>query len=98
MSHNVVRQEVLTLKDAALYLRLSAAAVKASAQRGEIPGRKIGKEWRFLKSALQQWLSQPSSRLTLLSMAGAFKDDETLPELRKTMRAARPEVVTEAAD
>lgn len=29
------------------------------------------------------------SRSALLSMAGAFKDDDTLPELRKAIAAAR---------
>ena len=90
----VVRREVLTLKDAAQYLRLPLAAVRSHAQRGDIPGRQIGKKWRFLKSALQQWLAQPSSQSVLLGMFGAFKDDESLPELRKAIYAARgrPEV------
>ena len=89
MTQNVVRQEVLTLKEAARYLRLPPASLKKYAERGDIPGRQLGKEWRFLKSALNEWLGRPNSRSVLLSMAGAFKDDDTLPELRKAIAAAR---------
>ena len=89
MTQNVVRQEVLTLQEAARYLRLPPASVKKHAERGDIPGRQIGKQWRFLKSALNEWLGRPDSRRLLLSMAGAFKNDETLPELRKAIHAAR---------
>jgi len=89
MSRNIVRQEVLTLADAARYLRLPQATLKKYALRGEIPGRQIGKEWRFLKSALQDWLRRPGGKSVLLGMAGAFKDDETLPELRRSIQAAR---------
>ena len=100
MTQNVVRQEVLTLQEAARYLRLPPASVKKYAERGDIPGRQIGKEWRFLKSALNEWLGRPNSRSVLLSMAGAFKNDETLPELRKAIQAARgrPESEEETND
>ena len=92
MTQNVVRQEVLTLQEAARYLRLPPASVKKHAERGDIPGRQIGKQWRFLKSALNEWLGRPDSRRLLLSMAGAFKNDETLPELTH-YRAPRPDRV-----
>jgi excisionase family DNA binding protein len=100
MSRNGTFPDVLTLAEAARYLRVPQATVRKRAQSGDIPGQQIDKDWRFLKSALQQWLSQPSSRSVLLSMAGAFKDDETLPELRKAIYAARgrPEVDPEEGE
>jgi excisionase family DNA binding protein len=89
--------EVLTLEEAAGYLRLSQETVERQATLGSLPGRLVEGEWRFLKAALNGWLSVPEipdSRAALLAQAGAFKDDETLPELRKAIYKARgrPEI------
>jgi excisionase family DNA binding protein len=48
--------EVLTAEQAAELLQTDAAAVCALADAGELPGRKIGDEWRFLRSAVLAWL------------------------------------------
>src|SRR5437867_3705060 len=40
--------EVLTLAEAAAYLRVSEADVVRLAQQQDLPGRLIGTEWRFL--------------------------------------------------
>jgi excisionase family DNA binding protein len=49
--------EVLTLDELADLLRLPADALLALAQAGELPGRRVGGEWRFARSAVLQWLS-----------------------------------------
>ena len=49
--------EVLTLDEAADLLRLPADSVKAIAEAGELPGREVGGEWRFARSAVLRWLS-----------------------------------------
>jgi len=92
MSRQTKTNAIFTLAEAARYLRLSQEAVKKQAQRGDIPGRQVGKHWRFLKAALDDWLRRPSSKSVLLEMAGAFKDDDTLPELRKAIQAARAQL------
>ena len=48
--------EILTLPEAAAYLRVSEDALRAMASDDAIPAQKIGGEWRFLKQALQDWL------------------------------------------
>ena len=55
-------QQILTLQDAAAYLRLPEAAVQRRAARGEIPGQRIEGSWRFLRSALEDWLRRPRQR------------------------------------
>lgn len=72
---------VLTLEETSQYLRLPVELVLNQAQIGNIPGRKIGDEWRFLKNAVDNWLSFQSSASILLSRAGTFKDDDTLTDL-----------------
>jgi len=49
--------EVLTLKEAANYVRVSQKTLRAKALAKQVPGQKIGREWRFLKRALDDYLS-----------------------------------------
>jgi excisionase family DNA binding protein len=49
-------QEVLTLDEAAHYLRLPPAKVAELAREGRIPARQVGSDWRFSKDALAEWL------------------------------------------
>ncbi len=48
--------EVLTAAQAAELLRVEEAEVVALAGRGELPGRRIGDQWRFSRTALLAWL------------------------------------------
>jgi excisionase family DNA binding protein len=48
--------DVLTVEQAAELLQTEPDAVRALAEAGELPGRKIGDEWRFLRRALLAWL------------------------------------------
>ena len=49
-------QEVLTLAEAASYLRVTEDALRELADQDAIPARRIAGEWRFLKRALADWL------------------------------------------
>jgi len=48
--------DVLTPAEAAELLRIEEAELLAAAERGELPARRIGEQWRFLRSALLAWL------------------------------------------
>jgi excisionase family DNA binding protein len=50
--------DVLTLKEAAAYLRLRERTVLAAARKGAIPAAKIGREWRFSRRQLLEWLEE----------------------------------------
>ena len=86
--------DVLTLEEAAAYLRLPPETIAREAAQGHIPGRRIEEAWRFLKAAIDDWLRSHDSRLLLLQQAGALADDETLPKLREDIYRARkrPEI------
>ena len=51
--------EVLTPAQAAELLQVGEEAVLALADMGELPGRRIGDEWRFARAALLAWLAGP---------------------------------------
>jgi excisionase family DNA binding protein len=48
--------EVLDVPGAAELLRVEEAAIVDLATNGELPGRKIGDDWRFSRAALLAWL------------------------------------------
>lgn len=49
--------EVLTLEEAAQLLRVDEKTVRDLAARGELPGRKLGRAWRFSRAALLDWVA-----------------------------------------
>lgn len=49
--------EILTGAEAAGLLRVSLKTVLRLARGGDLPGRKVGREWRFARSELFAWLS-----------------------------------------
>ena len=95
MSQTTKLPEVLTLEEAADYLRLPREIVERQAGHGQIPGRCIEDTWRFLKDALDEWLRSQDSRTVLLKQAGALADDETLAALRDAIYAERGRPETE---
>lgn len=62
-----------------------------------LPGRQFGMHWRFLKSAIQDWLKttpKPGSREAVLSTMGAWKDDPAVEEeLNEIYRKRREDLV-----
>src|SRR3954454_3507867 len=50
--------EVLTLPEAADLLQAEEDVVEAMASGGELPGRKLGDQWRFSRIALIDWLGK----------------------------------------
>ena len=98
MSQAAALHEVLTLEEAADYLQLSTEAVARRAAFGEIPGREIEGSWRFLLSALDDWLSASDQRLVLLRQAGALADDDSVQELLTNIYAARGRSEAELPD
>ncbi len=49
--------EVLTLAEAADMLQVDPDVVESMAEAGELPGRKLGDDWRFARVGLLRWLS-----------------------------------------
>jgi excisionase family DNA binding protein len=49
--------DVLTPAEAASFLRVPEQELVRLAEQREIPAQRIGSEWRFLKRALEHWLT-----------------------------------------
>ena len=80
---------VLTLQEAADLLRIAPQTLEELVARGEVPGRKIQQEHRFLRSALEAWLEGLSPRRTISGLAGALKGDPYFPAILDEVQKSR---------
>lgn len=55
-------KEILNIDEAALLLGVSTKTFAKVLREGEIPGRKIGREWKFARRALIDWVAHGRSR------------------------------------
>ena len=93
--------DVLTLAEAAAYLRLPEGEVVRLVHADGLPGRAVGDEWRFLKAALQDWLRMPpamGSKEALMSVAGSQEDDPFRDEYREELSRIRGRPLFESCE
>ena len=50
--------KIMTLEEVAEYLRVKPQTIYTWAQEKKIPAAKLGKEWRFKKSMIDQWSNE----------------------------------------
>ena len=48
--------DIMTLEEVAAYLKLKPQTLYTWAQEKRIPAAKLGKEWRFRKSIIDEWI------------------------------------------
>jgi excisionase family DNA binding protein len=53
-------KEVLNVEETAEFLGFAPYTIREKAKEGEIPGRKIGGEWRFSRRQLLEWIEEDS--------------------------------------
>ncbi len=53
-----MENDIMTLEEVAAYLRLKPQTIYTWAQDKKIPAAKLGKEWRFKKSIVDEWFMQ----------------------------------------
>ena len=73
--------EIMTVEEVAKYLKLKPQTVYKWAQEGQLPGAKLGKEWRFRRRMIDEWIDAT----ILLSKGGSnwTRLQEILAEQRK---------------
>ena len=52
----MTENDLMTLEQVAKHLHLQPQTIYKWAQEGSIPGAKIGKEWRFRKRIIDEWV------------------------------------------
>ena len=72
-----------TVETLAKYLHLAAGQVAKLADRGKLPGRKVGGEWRFSKPDIHHWLEHRiglSDSMELIEVEAVLRKSEPLDE------------------
>lgn len=90
--------EVLTLAEAATFLRIDEESVVRLVNEQGLPGRSVGDGWRFLRSGLRAWLITPNFQYgkdAVLDIIGSWKDDPLVEQKLKTTYARRGRPMTE---
>lgn len=54
-------KEILTIKEVAMLLKVGDRTVYALAQQAQLPGFKVGGQWRFTRYDLEVWIEQQKS-------------------------------------
>ena len=52
------RDTLLTIEEVADYLRLNRFTIYRMAERGELPGAKIARRWRFTEVDIHRWIER----------------------------------------
>ncbi len=68
--------ELMTLEEAANYLRVNKKTVHRFLERRDIPAMRVGRLWRFNKASIDVWLHQNSAERVADILV--IDDDETL--------------------
>ena len=53
-----MKSDIMTLEEVAAYLKLKPQTIYTWAQEKRIPAAKLGKEWRFKRSLIDEWYLQ----------------------------------------
>jgi excisionase family DNA binding protein len=102
-----VTREVLNVEQVAELLGFSPYTVREKARLGEIPGRKTGREWRFSRTALLDWLREgeaPRRRAPVVELTphpngnGYLATVQDVPDISATGKDANEAVANIMAD
>ena len=55
------QDEILTIADVASYLKVTEKTLYGLAQKGDLPGFKVGGQWRFRRAAIDSWIDVKTS-------------------------------------
>jgi len=61
MSTNL--DEIMNLDELVDYLKISKSTLYKLLRRGQLPGKKVGKQWRFHREMIVAWLTNHSGRI-----------------------------------
>jgi len=67
--------EIMTIEEVAAYIRVSERTVYDWAQKGELPGGKLGTTWRFKREDVENWVN---SRLSTKPASGGVTSSAVL--------------------
>ena len=82
--------EILNIDGAAAFLGVSVKTFSKVLREGDVPGRKVGREWKFSRQALIDWIGSSRSRAFLDGNEAEPAPAEPTGTPSPTRRATRP--------
>jgi len=58
-----IKDEIMTIKDLSLYLKINEKTIYKLAKQRKLPGVKIGGVWRFKKEAIDNWMMNDGKQI-----------------------------------
>jgi excisionase family DNA binding protein len=92
----ILLEELMNIKEAAVYMRLNSMTVYKLARKRAIPAFKIGGNWRFKKDILDEWLLKQSSVGTNKGSVLIVDDDPMIREILREIIESQGYIVTDA--
>lgn len=80
--------KLLTRSEAAKFLRISDDKLRDMAAAGELPAMKVGGKWRFIESALEDYIQAETDKHTAAARLRENPADNA--HINKPYRARRP--------
>ncbi|MDF7822901.1 PTS sugar transporter subunit IIA [Pontiellaceae bacterium B12227] len=74
--------EIMTIEEVAAYLRVSERTVYDWAQKGDLPGGKLGTTWRFKRNDVEGWVNSRISKQVSAKSASGVTSSATLTSER----------------
>lgn len=88
---------IMTIREAAQYLKLNYMTIYKLAQQGKIPASKIGGNWRLKKELLDEWIAE-SSRAFLGKVLIVALDVNTRERFKEAIKDQGYKVVAVSAE
>ena len=87
--------EIMTIEEVAEYLRVSERTVYDWAQKGDLPGGKLGTTWRFKREDVENWVDSRISKKSAQAIPSGSKGGKALllPDRVMVMESADKDVV-----
>ena len=66
ITHNFWQEminQIMTIKEVAVYLKITEKTAYRLVAEGKIPGFKVGGAWRFQMSQIDQWIAQGAPKV-----------------------------------
>jgi excisionase family DNA binding protein len=79
-------REILNIDGAAAFLGVSVKTFSKVLREGDVPGRKVGREWKFARQALIDWVGDSRSAAFLDNVDGG---EQAAATMRRPTRSGR---------
>lgn len=83
LPHPFREMNFLIPREIAELLKVRVDTIHRLAKKGDLPGKRVGRQWRFREDVVLEWIQ---SNFTRISNADLEKSDSELSEIRETAK------------